>query len=52
MRATITYFYDADPAHYPEGSTPQQMTDIGNNADMAETVASLGELVIEPEPQS
>lgn len=48
MRVTIVYEYDADPTHYPEGSTPEQMAAIDDNADMAGIAAEEGEMTIVP----
>jgi hypothetical protein len=48
MRATIVYEYDANPEHYPAGSTPEQMAKIDNNMDMAQVAAEQGDMTIVP----
>lgn len=48
MRATIIYEYEANPEHYPAGSTPEQMAEIDNNMDMAQVTAEQGEMTIVP----
>ena len=48
MRVTIVYEYDADPANYPAGSTPEQMAEIDSNIDLGVIAAEEVEMTIVP----